>query len=63
MKTLENTAFMGNLALHFPDFFGKYYDEKPQIQELIKWAFDFVNKTNLYDDTTQEMLNFVSKSN
>jgi hypothetical protein len=59
-KTLENTAFIGDLALHFPDFFGKQYANKQSLQELVKWAFVFANNTNLFDETTQAMLQLVN---
>jgi hypothetical protein len=53
---------MGDLALHFPDFFGKHYDDKPALQELVKWAFSFAKNTKFFDAITQEMLGLVSEA-
>ena len=56
---MENAAFHGDLALHFPDTFHKFYDNNKDFQKVLEWAYDFAVESQLYDEVSSKMLNLV----
>jgi hypothetical protein len=57
---LENSAFHGDMALHFPDSYHKFYDNDEAFRRVLSWCVKFSNDTKLYDEISDQMLNLVS---
>ena len=56
---LENAAFHGDLALHFPDIYHKYYDNNKEFKNVLTWAVKLAAEAELYDEVSTTMLNLV----
>lgn len=55
-KVVENTAFLAEMALYFPDFVGRAFKDQ-DFWKLYNWAYEFSQFLSLYDKSTKQMLN------
>ncbi|CAK6443973.1 unnamed protein product [Pipistrellus nathusii] len=48
-QVLENTAFLGDLALRFPRIVHHYFDHNSSWNLLIRWGISFCNQSGVFD--------------
>lgn len=56
---LENTAFLSEIVLRFPDFCSRLLNQKNEWLVLTKWAINFSNATGIYDKPESLLMNLV----
>uniref|UniRef100_A0AC34QTY7 Coiled-coil domain-containing protein 134 n=1 Tax=Panagrolaimus sp. JU765 TaxID=591449 RepID=A0AC34QTY7_9BILA len=59
-EVLENTPFFMEFALYYPHFVTKTY-KKPDVKELIDWAYRFSLDFGIYDESTLKMMNLAGQ--
>uniref|UniRef100_A0A1I7YJ58 Coiled-coil domain-containing protein n=1 Tax=Steinernema glaseri TaxID=37863 RepID=A0A1I7YJ58_9BILA len=60
-KTLESTAFYGEMALKLPHIIEKRFKKDVNFRRLIMWAYSFSINFGLYDDTSLKMMNLAGQ--
>ncbi|KAE9554501.1 hypothetical protein FO519_002312 [Halicephalobus sp. NKZ332] len=55
-EVLENTPFFLEFSLYYPNIVRKAY-KNGNIEELIRWTYQFSMDFNIYDDSTLKMIN------
>ncbi|CAD5119137.1 DgyrCDS7777 [Dimorphilus gyrociliatus] len=58
---LENTAFLSEIVLRFPDICGRLLNQKNEWLVLTKWAVNFSNATGIYDKPELMLMDLVSQ--
>ncbi|XP_047479074.1 coiled-coil domain-containing protein 134-like isoform X1 [Penaeus chinensis] len=60
-KTLENTVFMGEILLHFPDTTHKILQENKPWELLFTWGVFFASQSKFLDKSTNTLIYLVSQ--
>lgn len=55
----ENTAFVADLALHFPKYFHKLYDRRHEWKMILISSIDLTQRSKLADRQTLEAIYLV----
>ena len=58
---IENTAFISELSLYFPDFIKKNFAKDANFRTLYTWAYNFSKSFSFYDAQTTKMLNLAAQ--
>ncbi|MFH4981685.1 hypothetical protein AB6A40_008394 [Gnathostoma spinigerum] len=58
---IENVAFLGELALRFPDFVKKQLSKNKEWGEAVNWAYKFALDSGYYDDITEHMMHLAGQ--
>lgn len=58
---LENTAFLSEIVLRFPDICSRLLNQKNEWLVLTKWAVNFSNATGIYDKPESMLMNLISQ--
>lgn len=58
----ENTAFLGDVLLRFPDMAHSILKKNKEMDLTFKWSISFTNETGVYDGNDMKLLNLVRES-
>ncbi len=58
---VENTCFLGDVLLRFPDFIQELFSADGEWDQLFKWCLSFVESSGLTDKRTDELLDLAAQ--
>ncbi len=58
---MENTCFLGDVLLRFPDLIHRRFSQDKEWEVLFKWCLSFVESSGLTDDSTNRLLDLVAQ--
>lgn len=60
-KVIENTAFLSELSLYFPDFIRKLFIQDINFKNLFTWAYNFSVHFEFYDVESSKIVNLAGQ--
>uniref|UniRef100_A0AC34GP03 Coiled-coil domain-containing protein 134 n=1 Tax=Panagrolaimus sp. ES5 TaxID=591445 RepID=A0AC34GP03_9BILA len=60
-SVIENTPFLCEFILYYPNIVKKEYTKNDEFKELVNWAYKFGHDFGIYDDLTLKFLNLAGQ--
>lgn len=61
LNVIENTAFVADLALHFPKIFHRVYDKKTNWKNILESSIELTKKSGIVDEETLQLINLMQQ--